>query len=249
MAQNENGWWYIRDGYLDWNYTGLAQNENGWWYIRDGYLDWNYTGLVQNENGWWYVRNGALDWNYTGVAENENGQWYIRNGALDWGYTGLAQDANGSHYVVNGMVNWSEADPEEAKLREHTEKVYSKVGRDLRACFNWVVNNMTYERYYGHLTPPSGYTRCQWYSMKAFENHKGNCYSYAGAFYYLAKYLGYDAEYVEGQVTKRGGGYTPHGWVEIDGKYICDPEGQAEISPSLNFYMMPKGNALLNYIR
>nr|WP_297933660.1 transglutaminase domain-containing protein [uncultured Blautia sp.] len=249
VAQNENGWWYIRDGYLDWNYTGLAQNENGWWYIRDGYLDWSYTGLAQNENGWWYVRNGALDWNYTGVAENENGQWYIRNGALDWGYTGLAQDANGSHYVVNGMVNWSEADPEEAKLREHTEKVYSKVGRDLRACFNWVVNNMTYERYYGHLTPPSGYTRCQWYSMKAFENHKGNCYSYAGAFYYLAKYLGYDAEYVEGQVTKRGGGYTPHGWVEIDGKYICDPEGQAEISPSLNFYMMPKGNALLNYIR
>ena len=137
----------------------------------------------------------------------------------------------------------------ETKLREHTEKVYSEVGRDLRACFNWVVNNMTYERYYGHLTPPSGYTRCQWYSMKAFENHKGNCYSYAGAFYYLAKYLGYDAEYVEGQVTKRGGGYTPHGWVEIDGKYICDPEGQAEISPYLNFYMMPKGNALLNYIR
>ena len=249
VAQNENGWWYIRDGYLDWNYTGVAQNENGWWYIRDGYLDWSYTGLAENENGWWYICDGYLDWNYTGLATNEAGQWYVQNGALDWGYTGLVQDANGSHYVVNGMINWSEADPEEAKLREHTEKVYSEVGRDLRACFNWVVNNMTYERYYGHLTPPSGYTRCQWYSMKAFENHKGNCYSYAGAFYYLAKYLGYDAEYVEGQVTKRGGGYTPHGWVEIDGKYICDPEGQAEISPYLNFYMMPKGNALLNYIR
>ena len=249
VAQNENGWWYIRDGYLDWDYTGLAENENGWWYINQGALDWTYTGLAENESGWWYVQNGALDWTYTGLAEKEDGQWYIQNGGLNSGYTGLIEDANGSHYIVNGKVNWSESDPEEAKLREYTEQVYSEVGRDLRACFNWVVNNMSYERHNGHITPPDGYTRCQWYSMMAFQNHRGNCYSYAGAFYYLAKYLGYDAEYVEGQVTRRGGGYTPHGWVEIDGRYICDPEGQAEISPYLNFYMMPKGNALLSYIR
>ena len=249
VAQNEYGWWYIKNGALDWSYTGVAQNENGWWYISNGALDWSYTGLAENEYGWWYISNGALDWSYTGLAEKEDGQWYIQNGGLNSSYTGLVEDGNGFHYVVNGKVNWSESDPEEAKLREYTEQVYSEVGRDLRACFNWVVNNMSYERHNGHITPPAGYTRCQWYSMKAFRDHKGNCYSYAGAFYYLAKYLGYDAEYVEGQVTKRGGGYTPHGWVEIDGKYICDPEGQAEISPYLNFYMMPKGNALLTYLR
>lgn len=250
VVQDDAGIWCVKNGdQVNTSYTGLAQNENGWWYINNGALDWSYTGVAQNEYGWWYVRNGALDWSYTGLAEKEDGQWYVQNGGLNSSYTGLVEDGNGFHYVVNGKVNWSESDPEEAKLREYTEQVYSEVGRDLRACFNWVVNNMSYERHNGHITPPAGYTRCQWYSMKAFRDHKGNCYSYAGAFYYLAKYLGYDAEYVEGQVTKRGGGYTPHGWVEIDGKYICDPEGQAEISPYLNFYMMPKGNALLTYLR
>ena len=107
VAQNENGWWYIRDGYLDWNYTGVAQNENGWWYIRDGYLDWSYTGVAQNENGWWYIRDGYLDWGYTGVAQNENGWWYIRDGYLDWDYTGVGQNENGWWYIRDGALDWN----------------------------------------------------------------------------------------------------------------------------------------------
>lgn len=139
--------------------------------------------------------------------------------------------------------------PVELRLRRDCENVYNMVGRDLKACFDYVVNSMTYERINGHLTPPEGWTRCQNYAVKALETHQGNCFCYAAAFYYLAKFLGYNAEYVEGQVPSRRGGYTPHGWVVIDGAYICDTEGQAEIARNLNFYMMPIGRTPFAYVR
>lgn len=134
------------------------------------------------------------------------------------------------------------------QIYNYCQNVYNSVGRDLRSCYNWVVNNMSYQTL-GVPSLPSGYTsRSQWYAIKAFRDHRGNCYCYAAAFYYLAKYLGYNAEYVEGRVTAAGGGYTPHGWVVINGAYICDPEAQDEIG-RYNFYMQPLGSPVLSYIR
>lgn len=134
------------------------------------------------------------------------------------------------------------------RIYNYCQSVYNSVGRDLRSCYNWVVNNMRYQSL-GVPSLPSGYTsRSQWYAIKAFSEHRGNCYCYAAAFYYLAKNLGYNAEYVEGRVTAAGGGYTPHGWVVINGAYICDPEAQDEIG-RYNFYMQPIGSPVLSYIR
>ena len=48
--------------------NGLAQNENGWWYIHGGKVDFNYNGLAQNENGVWYVRGGKVDFSYNGTV-------------------------------------------------------------------------------------------------------------------------------------------------------------------------------------
>lgn len=138
-----------------------------------------------------------------------------------------------------------------AKMRvdRHVENVYSEVGKDLNACYWWVVNNVSYYTLPIPLDPPEGFTRAQWYSIWAFEQHRGNCYCYAAAFYFLAKGLGYDAEFVEGQVGMASGGYGPHGWVviNIDGaSYICDPEAQAEIG-IYNFYIQPINSPVLQY--
>lgn len=85
----------------------------------------------------------------------------------------------------------------------------------LRACYNWVVGNCTYQSVF--TTVPAGYTFDQWYGVNMFQTHKGNCYSYAAAFYALAIRLGYNAQFMQGNITKRGGGWTPHGWVRING--------------------------------
>ncbi|MBR1571626.1 MAG: hypothetical protein IJ655_02685 [Lachnospiraceae bacterium] len=107
MASNEYGWWYFEDGSLNWTYTGMACNEYGWWYYRNGNLDWNYTGMACNEYGWWYYQNGRLDWNYTGMANNEYGWWYYQNGRLDWNYTGMANNEYGWWYYQNGRLDWT----------------------------------------------------------------------------------------------------------------------------------------------
>ena len=106
MACNEYGWWYYRNGNIDWTYTGMACNEYGWWYYTNGQLDWTYTGMACNEYGWWYYTNGQLDWTYTGMACNEYGWWYYRNGNIDWTYTGMANNEYGTWLYNNGNIAW-----------------------------------------------------------------------------------------------------------------------------------------------
>ena len=51
MALNEYGWWYIKNGDVDFTYTGMACNEYGWWYFNNGQLDLSFYGLANNEYG------------------------------------------------------------------------------------------------------------------------------------------------------------------------------------------------------
>ncbi|MEY8320733.1 S-layer homology domain-containing protein [Lachnospiraceae bacterium 46-61] len=64
----------------------------------------------------------------------------------------------------------------------------------------------------------------QQYALDMIDMQKGNCYSFAALYYYLAKQIGYDAHAVIGTI---GHEYSPHGWVEIDmdgTTYIFDAE-------------------------
>lgn len=135
------------------------------------------------------------------------------------------------------------------EVMSYAQKVYDEVGYDLNACFWWVVNNISYRTLPIPLEPAEGYTRAEWYAMQAFTTGSGNCYVYAAAFYFLAIGLGYNAEFIEGEVGLAAGGYGPHGWVMIyqDGAaYICDPECQRSIG-GYNFYMQPAGSPILQY--
>ena len=38
----------------------MALNKYNWWYMRNGAVDFDYTGMAENEYGWWYITNGAL---------------------------------------------------------------------------------------------------------------------------------------------------------------------------------------------
>lgn len=200
-----------------------------------------------NENGQndlkWYngTRIDGRNWTATADMMNhlETGLYHVHVYAV----------INGTNRFICSTAFQFTGNPVELRIRRNCENVYNMVGRDLKACFYYVVNSMTYVRINGHLTPPAGWTRCQNYGVMALETLQGNCFFYAAAFYYLAKYLGYNAEYVEGQVPSRRGGYTPHGWVVIDGAYICDPEAQAEIARNLDFYMMPIGRTWFSYVR
>ncbi len=111
VAKNKNGWYYVTGGKVQFGFTGLAnyKNDNGWWYIKGGKVDFTHNGVDKNKNGWWYVVGGKVQFNYSGVAnyKNENGWWCIQNGSVNFGFTGIASNKNGMWYVKNGKVDFS----------------------------------------------------------------------------------------------------------------------------------------------
>ena len=229
-----------------------------------GWTDWVANGDVSGTSGQG-LRMEAVQIQLAGDVANYCDIWYRVHvqdiGWLGWAVNGQSAGTEGLGYRVESLqvvlvpkgMNGPGTNVDyfrtmtEAELRVYNsvQYVYSVAGRDLYACYNWVVKNVSY-RSPVPLDMPPGYSKEQWYAIQAFENRSGNCYCYAAAFYWLAKYLGYNARYVEGKVSMRAGGFGPHGWVEIDGKYICDPEAQHDIG-RYNFYMQPINRPVLQY--
>ena len=205
---------------------------------------------------WRDSNQGDIYW-YPAVAQG-NGVYTVKgnviNHKLHFGlyqaqaYVTLANGLRIPAGTQSGTIEGSEA---QIRISNHVNEVYDQVGYDLYACYKWVVDNVSYKKLPIPVEPKEGYTADQWYAVLAFENHQGNCFCYTGAFYQLAKGLGYDAKYVEGKVAMAAGGYGPHGWVEITkdgGTYICDPDMQDE-APRYNFYMQPANSPVIKYVR
>ena len=136
------------------------------------------------------------------------------------------------------------------RIRAGCQGVYAEAGTDLQACYLWTVRNIEYMRRTTHITPPAGFTREEWYAIEGFETRCGNCYTFSSVFCQLARGLGYNARYVEGEAYGIRGRYEPHGFVmvEVDGVwYICDPELQHVSKTGRNLYMQPLDRTLVNY--
>ncbi len=110
VAKNNNGWWYVKNGKVDFSANTVAKNENGWWYITGGKVQFGYTGVAnyKNANGWWYIKGGKVDFSANTVAKNNNGWWYVTGGKVQFGYTGVAnyKNANGWWYIKGGKVDF-----------------------------------------------------------------------------------------------------------------------------------------------
>ena len=98
-ASGEEGWWLVRGSWVA-RETTVAQNKYGWWYVKDGKVDFNHNGVEQNDYGWWRIENGKVNFNFTGLAENENGTWYLSGGRVDFYFNGTYDGKT----IVNGKV-------------------------------------------------------------------------------------------------------------------------------------------------
>ncbi len=144
--------------------------------------------------------------------------------------------ADGAAFLTNGVWNGLEFGPDgrytsgSAQLDSYVKQVLAQCTNDamtqeqkLRAAYNYV-------RDHGRYLARSHRARgsVDWTMEEAlffFENNRGNCYSFAGAFLYLARQLGYQASPVSGGV---GYDNKDHAWVTIpwsDGvTYLFDVE-------------------------
>lgn len=146
LAENAAGWWYVKNGYVDFDVTGVVyhpgtdswwyvknnkvtpgpdvqHNDAGWWYINNvGKVDFNHNEIAHNAAGWWYIKNGKVDFSFTGIGKNAAGYWYCRNGKVDFNFTGLARYNGCWWYIRNGKVAKDYTGP--VKTKSGTWQVY-----------------------------------------------------------------------------------------------------------------------------
>ena len=115
VAQNRNGWWYVKDGKVDFEFKGFGKNEHGWWYMEDGKVSFKLTGLFKGAanieadaegiDDWWYVKESKVTKAET-VAQNDEGWWYVKDGRIDPTHNGVEQNEYGWWYIHEGKVDF-----------------------------------------------------------------------------------------------------------------------------------------------
>ncbi len=113
---SKGDWYYVVGSKVQTGYTGVAnyKNSNGWWYIKDGKVDFSANTVAKNNNGWWYVKDGKVNFSYNGFGSNSNGKWYIESGTVTFKKNSVIKDATGAigskgtwYYVVGSKVQTS----------------------------------------------------------------------------------------------------------------------------------------------
>ncbi len=136
VKQVNGVWRMVRNGVVDYNYTGLGQNDYGTWYVKNGVVDFkvtetyfkdnkayivegnkvvatvekNTTTVMQVNGIWRMIKDGKVLYNYKGLGENENGIWYFEKGTITFNFTGSYTDENKTTYVLEKskvMTNWT----------------------------------------------------------------------------------------------------------------------------------------------
>ncbi len=130
VAKYKTYWVYVNNGMIDYSYTGFAKNDNGWWYIDEGEVDFYaeglYKGTVNGKTGYYLVDGGKVT-NKTTIASNSSGKWYVKGGMVDFTYTGYYRYNGEDIYIKNGKV---EVDDVQTKMYKKAQN-YSSYTRYL----------------------------------------------------------------------------------------------------------------------
>ena len=203
--------------------TGWTDVNGGWYYFNaDGSLPQGETLMYSrlgDISGWLYLKNGRFDPSYRGALRYNDDRWIVEEG--------LAWQAETEEEITLFRAFEAVADATDPDMT-----MYEK----LWACFNYVKTAYDEDQpRYPH------YTAVDWpvlYANDMFVDGGGNCFSYAAAFAYMAKAIGYDEVYC----CNSGG----HGWAEVEG-LVYDPEWSRSHSTYSYFGMSYYDSCDVNY--
>lgn len=78
VKKGEDGNWYAYyNDIIAEDYTGVVKKDgtDEWYYVKDGKVDFTYTGYADNMYGTWYIKDGKVDSDYSGEkVTEENGK-------------------------------------------------------------------------------------------------------------------------------------------------------------------------------
>lgn len=191
-----------------WAYADIMEASVPHEYTADHRESWtSYIKEPTRMTAGYHVVNGALYY-----VDAQTGE-FARSCSVDNHYFAYDGKYTTGNAHLDDMVRSVTRMATSAQMSQH---------QMLRAIFDYEVKNNVYLKQDLLEVGQTGWEEA--YAVPFFERGKGNCYSFAAAFYYLAKNIGYDPKAVSGLV---GSNRRPHGWVEIqlDGTvYIYDTE-------------------------
>ena len=103
---NPDIWYFLADGQVQTQYTGLALYDGEWFYVDKGRLDTTIAAYIEYDGGLFYVAAGRILKEVSGLAQDPNGpDWYfLAEGQAQTQYTGLALYDGEWFYVVEGKL-------------------------------------------------------------------------------------------------------------------------------------------------
>ena len=168
LVKNGSQWFYVKNGTIDWSYSGFAKHTDGnWYYVKNSVINFGANGLrLHSDGNRYYTKSGVIRFGFKGLAKGDDGYWrnvkngcaikdfnglvkngsqwfYVKNGTIDWSYSGFVKHTDGNwYYVKNSVVNFSAAG---LKLHSDGNYYYAKNG-----IIRW--------GYYGTAQTPEGVT-------------------------------------------------------------------------------------------
>ena len=101
---HQQDWYFLANGQVQTQYTGLAQYDGEWFYVEKGKLNTTLAAYVKYDGGLFFVGAGRIMTEVNGLAMDPNGSdwYYLANGQAQIQYTGLAQYDGKWFYVKAG---------------------------------------------------------------------------------------------------------------------------------------------------
>ena len=192
---------------------------------------------------WYYyeVAEASVSHEHTGSGETEKWSghtpvpseipdgYHLIDGWLycfDSGRGGMVRNDTAGNWTFNAEGHFtSGSDDLDNRLRWIVMNVTNSgmtQEQKLRALYLYTRDNFTYRRRPAYAFGVLDFMQKD--ALDMLSTGYGNCYSYASVFWYLSRWIGYDAAIYSGTV---GNNRAPHSWVEIgfDGRnYIFDTE-------------------------
>ena len=192
-----------------------------------------YPSVLPARVAVWSEQGGQDDIHWLKFTDQGNGRWAAE-------LTGCEYDHDGTFYahvyadrfLCGTTFSWK---TERDLVKVRTQEVLNQIGWDLKAAYDWS-RSLRYDRNVGYpQNLPEGTLHSHYYAQWGFANKSGNCYAMAATFVYMARAMGYEAYFIEGQVPYDDGNYGVHGWCELilDGKlYVVDPDFEYDTGKS-----------------
>ena len=196
--------------------TWVTKNGRHYYYNAQGKKS---VGMTKIGSRTYYFDSKGIE--RYGWKKIKNNYYYFRlSTATKGAYMLKSTTVNGIRLDSKGRAKKSGSNARKLRLMVVANRTVEKItspgmnkAQRLRACFNYVKKNYTYYTWREFTYKPN------WEKDFAedmfFRNGRGDCFSYAAAFAYLAGAVGMKNVYV----ISSGG----HGWTEINGK-VYDPD-------------------------